>query len=467
MQEYDPKKERPTDPVIDEQVRHAEESIDELIRSMNETLARTEQTKRSEPARPQQTSAQSREGAPRRKIVREPSAKWYGASQKEESKSAETAQKAEKGPARENEVSMGKKAFIYVAGVLLVSLLLAFFAWRVLDDVCGLTAKNELVNVVIEPGASIAEIADQLKTGGLIRYPILFDLYCRIAHAQNRIVPGTYELNKTYDYHALVNSMSGSGKRATVTLMIPEGYTCEDIYAIMESNGVCSAEKLREAAATTDFDFRFLEDVPMDAPNRLEGCLFPDTYEFYLNDEPGNVLKKLLQNTDRKLTDDLWEALDDLNAALRTRKASAGFSQSEITNGDLRMYDVLNVASLIEKETAGASENATIASVVYNRLCSKSYPLLNIDATIQYALQERKEVLSDADKLIDSPYNTYKYPGLPVGPIANPGLLAIRGALFPQSTDYYFYALGKDGKHVFTRTYQEHLTFLEELEKDA
>ena len=251
------------------------------------------------------------------------------------------------------------------------------------------------------------------------------------------------------------------------SIMISYGPMPEGSDALMEVNGVCSAEKLRDAAASTEFDFRFLEDVPMDAPNRLEGCLFPDTYEFYLNDDPVNVLRKLLQNTDRKLTDDLWEALDELNATLRRRMASAGFSQSEIANSDLRMYDVLCVASLIEKETAGASENGTIASVIYNRLCSKAYPLLNIDATIQYALQERKEVLTDADKLVDSPYNTYKYPGLPVGPIANPGLLAIRGALYPQSTDYYFYALGKDGKHVFTRTYQEHLALLEELEKNG
>jgi len=454
MQEYDPLKNKNPEQSIDEQARQAEQSIDDLIRNMNETLAHADEVTRREPR-------QSEDRTPKQP-QRSHGARSTSASKPTAKKPTEK-RAAEKKTEPHSEIPMGKKVFIYIAGVLLVSLLLAFTAWQVLDDVCALTAPDEVVNVEITEGMSVHKIAKTLRENDVIRYPSLFKLYCGIANAGRRIVPGTYELNKTYDYHALVNSMSGSGKRATVTLMIPEGYTCEDIYALMEENGVCDAASLREAAKTTEFDFRFLEDVPPDAPNRLEGCLFPDTYEFYVDDDPVNVLKKLMQNTERKLTDELWEALDELNATLRTRKATAGFSQEEIAEGDLRMYDILIVASLIEKETAASTENGVIGSVIYNRLCSKAYPLLNIDASIQYALKERKEQLSDADKLIDSPYNTYKYTGLPVGPIANPGLLAIRGALFPEETNYYFYALGNEGRHVFTRSYDEHLAFLEGL----
>ena len=127
------------------------------------------------------------------------------------------------------------------------------------------------------------------------------------------------------------------------------------------------------------------------------------------------------------------------------------------------MHDVIIVASLVEKETAKTSESATIASVIYNRLCSKLYPCLQIDATIQYALDERKEVLSNADKAIISPYNTYTNAGLPAGPIANPGINSIRAALYPADTDYYFYALGEDGVHKFSKTYYEHQDFLASL----
>ena len=125
------------------------------------------------------------------------------------------------------------------------------------------------------------------------------------------------------------------------------------------------------------------------------------------------------------------------------------------------MHDVIIVASLIEKETAKASESPSIAAVIYNRLCSKLYPCLEIDATIQYALDERKEVLSNADKGIISPYNTYKNAGLPAGPISNPGIASIRAALYPAESDDYFYALGNDGVHHFSRTYYEHQDFLE------
>ena len=128
------------------------------------------------------------------------------------------------------------------------------------------------------------------------------------------------------------------------------------------------------------------------------------------------------------------------------------------------MHDVIIVASLVEKETTNTAESGKIASVIYNRLCSKLYPCLNIDATIQYVLPERKETLSNADKAVISPYNTYTNAGLPVGPIANPGISAIRAALYPSDTDYYFYAFDPiAGMHHFSETVYEHQAFLDSL----
>lgn len=363
----------------------------------------------------------------------------------------------------EPRVSAGKRTFIYVASVLLASMLLAFFAWKCVDDICAFTRRDQTVTVTVAEGDSIGKVARTLEDAGLIRYKWLFKLYCSASNAKRKIVPGTYELNAIFDYHALVNGMASTGMRATVGVMIPEGYECREIFALLEEKGVCSAEELWEAAANEDFEYAFLDGAELGNRNRLEGCLFPDTYEFYVDDEPRNVLNKFLRNMDNKLTEELWDALDELNANLRARKANAGFSQQEIEEGELSMYDVLIVASLIEREAAKGTEAGTIASVIYNRLCSKAYPCLNIDATIQYALPERKEVLYDGDKLIDSPYNTYKYPGLPAGAISNPGMTSIRGALYPQDTNYYFYALGNDGMHTFTRNYDEHLAFLEGL----
>lgn len=341
-----------------------------------------------------------------------------------------------------------KRVFIYVSSVLVASMAIAMFVWVCVDDICAFTRRDETVMVTVQAGDTADDLADMLKDAGLIRYKWLFKLYCMAANAEDKVIPGTFEVNKIYDYHALVNAMASSGSRATATIMIPEGYECREIFALLEEKGICDDEALWEACANHDFEYRFLEGVPLGDKNRLEGCLFPDTYEFYLGDSPVNVLNKFLQNMDNKLTEEFWTALDTLNA-----ERGLGLS----------MYQVLNVASLIEREAANSSEAGTIASVIYNRLRSSDYPYLNIDATIQYALPERKEVLSNDDKLIDSPYNTYKYPGLPAGAIANPGLTSIRGALYPEKTGYYFYALGTDGTHVFTTNYNDHLAFLESL----
>ena len=346
-------------------------------------------------------------------------------------------------------MAAGKKVFIYVACVLLVSMFLAVFAWKCVDDVCAFTRRDEVVTVTVPENVTNDGLADILQDSGLIRYKWLFKIYCLAANAENKVIPGTYELNKIFDYHALVNGMASTGRRATITIMIPEGYECREIFALLEEKGVCTAQELWDAAANEPFDYPFLEGAELGSKYRLEGCLFPDTYEFYIDDKAANVLDKFLRNMNNKLSGELWDALDALNA-------DRGLN--------LSMYDVLTVASLIEREAAGGTEAGTIASVIYNRLASGEYPYLNIDATIQYALPERKEVLSDADKLIDSPYNTYKYPGLPAGAIANPGMTSIRGALYPQDTDYYFYALGNDGTHTFTRNYAEHQAFLEGLD---
>ena len=361
-------------------------------------------------------------------------------------------------------LSAGLKTLLYVCCVLAASVLLAVFGWRLANDVLALTKPDEEVTITVPENATIADVSRELKDKGLIEYEWLFRFYCLYSHAEKKVQPGTYELNHLYDYHALVNGMTpNAGVRATTEVTIPEGYECEDIFALLEENGVCSAEELAKAAASYEFDYRFLQDLPYGDTNRLEGYLFPDTYQFYLNDKPENVLGRFLRNFDSKITDDMYAQLDTLNAALETKMRENGFTEQEIADGKLSFHDVIIVASLVEKETAKTSESASIASVIYNRLCSKLYPCLQIDATIQYALDVRKEVLSNADKAIISPYNTYTNAGLPVGPIANPGINSIRAALYPAETDYYFYALGADGVHKFSKTYYEHQDFLAAL----
>ncbi len=356
------------------------------------------------------------------------------------------------------------RTLLYVCCVLTASVLLAILGWKCADDVCALTADDVVVTVTVPENASISEITDMLYDKGLIQYKWLFKFYCLVASAEEAIDPGTYELNEMFDYHALVNGMiSTSENRATVRITIPEGYEADDIFQMLEDNHVCSVEELEEAAANYEFDYDFLQDLAYGDYRRLEGYLFPDTYDFYVNDAAANVLAKFLRNFNNKITDDMYAALDDLNESLSAKMRANGFSESEIQSGRLTLHDVIIVASLVEKETGRTAESASISSVIYNRLCSKLYPCLNIDATIQYALPERKDVLTNADKAVISPYNTYTNAGLPVGPIANPGINSIRAALYPADTDYYFYAPDLTGTHVFFATSAEYQAYLDEL----
>lgn len=364
-------------------------------------------------------------------------------------------------------LSAGVKVLLYVCCVLAASVLLAVGAWKCADDVLALTKLDRTVTFTVSEGESIASVAGRLKEEGLVEYEWLFKFYCWFSHAERKIEPGTYELNNLYDYHALVNGMiATSTDRATVTVTVPEGYECKDIFQLLAENGVCTVDELEQTAANYQFDYAFLRGLEYGSKTRLEGYLFPDTYEFYVNDKPENVIDKFLRNFDNKLTDQMYEDVAALNDRLREKMQASGFTDTEIANAELTMHDVIIVASLVEKETAKTSESATIASVIYNRLCSKLYPCLQIDATIQYALGERKEVLSDADKYVISPYNTYTNAGLPAGPIANPGINSIRAALYPANTDYYFYALGTNGVHHFSTTYYEHQDFLAEMENN-
>lgn len=354
------------------------------------------------------------------------------------------------------------KGVVYAAVVLTVSILLAVLAWKCVDEVCALTDDEQIVTVTVSENDTMSKISETLKENGLIKYRWLFELYCMASDADEKIDPGTYELNTLFDYHALVyGMMETSENRATVEITVPEGYEAEDIFAMLEENGVCSAALLKETAAEYEFDYWFLEGLEHGDFRRLEGYLFPDTYEFYVDDEPENVLARFLRNFDRKLTEELKGGLDALNEQLRQQKLSQGFAETEIV--DLTLHDVIIVASLVEKETTGEAESGKIASVIYNRLCSRVYPCLNIDATIQYVLPERKEILTNADKAVISPYNTYTNAGLPVGPIANPGVSSIRAAMFPMDTDYYFYAINPAGGHNFAVDVYEHQAFLDSL----
>ena len=337
--------------------------------------------------------------------------------------------------AKKRRQQLFNRTFLYAMMVIVASLLLAVYALHVANDALALMKPSSDLSVKIEKGSTVGRIARELKDAGLIEYRWAFVLFAKVTGNADSFQYGTYVLNTDMDYLELVTNLQKTASfRATVTVMIPEGAELREIIATLDEKNVCTAEELWDAVENHPFDYDFLQNLP-ERENRLEGYLFPDTYEFFEQSDAVTVLTKFLDNFEVKFSQEL-----------RDRAQEIGMSIDE----------VVTLASIIEREAASDEDRATVSSVFHNRLNSTQYPLLQSCATVQYVLQERKSVLTYDDIKIDSPYNTYLYEGLPIGPIASPGLASIRAALYPETTDYYFFVVSADGTHIFSKTLAEH-----------
>lgn len=350
---------------------------------------------------------------------------------------------------------------IWLLIIVAIGTTLGRFLWVCAADVLAFGREDKDVVVSVTTEDTMESIAQKLQDAGLVRYKELFLLYADLTDAEEDITTGTFTLNTVYDYHALVSQMSPrSGNRVVVeNVLIPEGFNCRQIFALLEDKGVCKAADLEKWAAEGELsEYWFLEGVERGDKYCLEGYLFPDTYDFYENSTPRAALEKMLDGFEYRVDKDIRDKLPALNEHLTEMMRKNGEKDDFIAANQFDIRDVISVASLIEKETANNQESYKIASVIYNRLFYwGKYPrLLNIDATIIYALGGKSNLTSE-DMAVDSPYNTYTNEGLPPGPIANPGLASIEAALNPESTGYYYYVLNPEkGAHDFSKTLAEH-----------
>lgn len=355
---------------------------------------------------------------------------------------------------------------IWLAIIVFIGVSIGQFLWRCSTDVLGFGKKDQTIYITITETDNIDTITDKLYNAGLIANPQLFKIYANLSNAEKKISVGTFQLNSLFDYNALVKGMTEkSSYRESVEVVIPEGYSCAQIFALLEKKGVCSVEDLEEYSKTSLFaDYWFMEGVERGNKNTLEGFLFPDTYEFYTNATPKHVFQKMLARFEDQLGEDFEKHMNTLKERLTNMMHKNGYGQAYINENLPTVYDVIKIASMIEKESAHTGENYTVSSVIYNRLTNQnSYPYLQIDATVVYGLDGKNNLTQD-DLETDTPYNTYMHPGLPPTPIANPGLSSILAALSPADTKYHYYALDPStGEHHFSKTYQEHLQFLNSI----
>ncbi|MDD6678518.1 MAG: endolytic transglycosylase MltG [Firmicutes bacterium] len=362
---------------------------------------------------------------------------------------------------------------VWLLLVVAIGVSLGRLAWVCAADVLAFGREDHVVTITIAPDDDLEAIAAKLKQGGLIRYPKLFLEYAKLAKVEEKgkISTGTFTLNTLYDYHALVNAMGTySDAREEVEVMIPEGYSCRQIFNLLEENNVCSAQALREYAADGELDdYWFLEGVERGSEYCLEGFLFPDTYQFYTNDEPRRVLEKLLDNFSYRFDEDMREQIVTLNERMAEKMRWNGYDEDYIEEHYFDIRKIVTIASLIEKESAGVLESYTISSVFYNRLTDlQNYPYLNSDAALYYALGgASNHELTAEDLQLDSPYNTYTHMGLIPGPIANPGRNSLYAALDPDDTDYHYFIYNKEeGAHHFSETLAEHEAYAATLGND-
>lgn len=297
------------------------------------------------------------------------------------------------------------------------------------------------------PGA----LGDELEALGLIDRPGLFELYSRLLAPQVRVSPGPHLLERGLSPRRLLQYLGRLPSRPTAKLVIPEGYTHFQIAERLERQGICTAAAFRAAVQASPL----LERLGISGAS-AEGYLFPATYQFYVDADPELLVTQLVRETRRRL-----ERLD--------RTTGGGLSRLRTTRG-WSERDVLTLASIVERESAVPDERARIASVFFNRLDDPEFRparRLQSDPTAAYGCLIAGETIPSCagfggritpEMLRDAanPYNTYRHPGLPPGPIANPGEGAVLAVLRPEATGYLYFVLGPDGRHRFGRSFEEH-----------
>ncbi len=337
------------------------------------------------------------------------------------------------------------RALIYIALVVGISTLLSVFAIRWANDIFALVKEEVVADVVIEEDATISEVARILEKEGLIEYPLIFRFYENFKHRNDdpplAFRAGTYTLKSTMNYDQMVSMIKYKRSRTIVTLTIPEGYTVDEIIDFFVDQGIGTRAGFEDAINNFDYEYRFMEELNKlelspDRRYRLEGYLFPDTYDFYTDSSEVTIVDKMLAAFESKF-----------NEAYYGRLTEIGYNLDQ----------VVTMASLVQAEGRLTQDFYTMAGVFYNRLKNWNPNYLNSDATIQYIIRDHKVDLTQEDMRRDDPYNTYLYRGLPPSAICNPGWDAIQAALYPEDTNYYYFVSDTDGSTLYARTLAEHL----------
>ena len=331
------------------------------------------------------------------------------------------------------------KPIVFLIGIIVILIVGVLYIKSFYEDSLGPMDKNNPSDIVvlIPPSTSTNEIANILYENGLIKHPLVFKYEVRKRNVDSRLKAGEYKLSTGMDLNTIIEKLTKGVKDLnTVRFTIPEGYELVQMAEKLEKEGLVNKERFLELASRKENFKEKYEFLKLLEENQsLEGFLFPSTYEIYIGSTEEEIIEKMLDGYQRIYDKNIKDKLEET---------------------DFSLNEIITLASIVEREGKVDSERPLISAVFHNRL--KKGMMLQSCATVQYILGERKEVLTNEDTSIPSPYNTYINEGLPPGPIAAPGEASIVAALNPAEVDYLFFVLtGEDGTHTFTTNYEEHL----------
>lgn len=291
--------------------------------------------------------------------------------------------------------------------------------------------------VTVKEGDSFYNIVNRLSSENKIKSPFIIKIYSKLTSLDLEVIPGTHTLDKKMSVKDIARTLKYSNDENKIVLTIPEGFNIEDIATRVEEKGICTKDEFLNAVKSYPLP-SYVKNNP-DKRFNLEGFLFPDTYNFEIGVKPEYIIETMIKRFE--------EVFSKITQGLNIK-------EEDVEN-------IINVASIIEKEARVDEDRPLIASVIYNRL--KQDMPLQIDATVIYAHGYYIESVRNRHLAIESKYNTYLHKGLPVGPICNPGAPSIKAALNPASTNYLFYLLASDSEHYFTDNYDDFLKKREKL----
>jgi UPF0755 protein len=323
--------------------------------------------------------------------------------------------------------------------ILLVSLLcLGSLIYGLTQQVASVSGEKFVI--MVRPGMGAHDIGDLLYEQGAIKSVFLFQIVSKLQGMESSLQAGEYVLSRNMTVQQIV-AMLAKGETAYQQITIPEGYTVEQIARLLQEKQLGNAEKFKKLAQGF-VPYTYMINENSNVVYKAEGYMFPKTYQIRNGTTEEQLLEMMMNQFNTEFSD-----------SMRVRAAEIGLS----------IKDIIIVASLVEKEAQLPGDRPLIAGVFLNRL-KQEMPLQSC-ATIQYILGYPKPELTVQDTEIPSPYNTYQHMGLPPGPIANPGIEAINAVLYPQNTDFIYFVADKQGAHHFSKTYEEHLIAIEQVNR--